>query len=75
MDAGESVEVVAEKSGARWLPMFENYWGNEHVVRTLEGMLECGRIPQTILLFAAGGIGKATLARRFGQALLDQSRI
>ncbi len=51
--------------------MFENYWGNEHVVRTLEGMLKCGRIPQTILFSGPEGIGKATLARRFGQALLD----
>ena len=50
--------------------MFENYWGNEHVVRALEGMIGCSRIPQTLLFSGPLGVGKATLARRFAQALL-----
>ncbi len=50
--------------------MFENYWGNEHVVRTLRGMIACRRIPQTLLFAGPEGVGKATLARRFAQALL-----
>jgi DNA polymerase-3 subunit delta' len=50
--------------------MFENYWGNAHVVRALRGMLGHGRIPQTLLFAGPEGVGKATLARRFAQALL-----
>ncbi len=50
--------------------MFENYWGNDHVVQALKGMLACGRIPQTLLFSGPEGVGKATLARRFAQALL-----
>ena len=53
--------------------MFENYWGNEHVVRALRGMVECGRIPQTLLFSGPAGVGKATLARRFAQALLPRA--
>ncbi len=50
--------------------MFENYWGNEHVVRALQGMIQHARIPQTLLFSGPEGVGKATLARRFAQALL-----
>ncbi|HWE50768.1 MAG TPA: AAA family ATPase [Bryobacteraceae bacterium] len=50
--------------------MFENFLGNLHVQRALEGMLERERIPQTMLLAGLGGLGKATLARRFAARLL-----
>ncbi len=56
--------------------MFENFHGNLAVAQALSGMAHQGRIPQTILLDGAEGIGKATLARRFAAALLgDQSKI
>jgi DNA polymerase-3 subunit delta' len=47
-----------------------DFHGNGGVVETLDGMLRRDRIPQTILLTGAEGIGKATLARRFAAALL-----
>jgi len=50
--------------------MFENFHGNETVARTLHAMTQQERIPQTILLDGPEGVGKATLARRFGAALL-----
>jgi len=50
--------------------MFENFHGNEAVARTLHAMTQQERIPQTILLDGPEGVGKATLARRFGAALL-----
>ena len=50
--------------------MFENFYGNESVARTLYAMARQERIPQTILLDGPEGVGKATLARRFGAALL-----
>ncbi len=50
--------------------MFENYWGNRHVQIALEGMIERERIPQTMLFAGLEGLGKATLARRFGARLL-----
>ena len=50
--------------------MFENFYGNEAVARTLRAMTQQERIPQTILLDGPEGVGKATLARRFGAALL-----
>ncbi len=50
--------------------MFENFWGNAHVVRALRQMVASGRIPQTLLFAGPEGVGKATLARRFGQSLL-----
>ena len=50
--------------------MFDNFYGNPDVVQTLAGMIDGDRIHQTILLSGPSGIGKATLARRFGAALL-----
>lgn len=50
--------------------MFENFHGNADVAQTLAGMIDAERIHQTILLSGPAGIGKATLARRFGAALL-----
>ena len=50
--------------------MFENFWGNRHVQTTLTGMMERGRIPQTMLFAGLEGIGKATLVRRFAAKLL-----
>jgi DNA polymerase-3 subunit delta' len=52
--------------------MFENFWGNRHVQKALEGMIERERIPQTMLFAGLEGLGKATLARRFAARLLDQ---
>ncbi len=50
--------------------MFENFYGNATVAQTLSGMARQERIPQTLLLDGAEGVGKATLARRFAAALL-----
>ena len=49
--------------------MIPNFAGNPETVATLERMLQSGRLPQTLLLSGPEGIGKATLARRFGSAL------
>ena len=51
--------------------MFDNFHGNAATVLALRHMIDNGRIAQTILLDGPAGIGKATLARRFAQALLD----
>lgn len=50
--------------------MFDDFYGNEFVVRTIAGMLSSHRIPQTLLFGGLGGVGKATLVRRFAAALL-----
>src|SRR5579864_4191460 len=50
--------------------MFENFHGNSAVAETLHAMAQQERIPQTILLDGAEGVGKATLARRFAAQLL-----
>jgi DNA polymerase-3 subunit delta' len=56
--------------------MFEDFFGNERVQTTLERMIAGGRIPHTILLAGAEGVGKATLARRFAARLLgDREKI
>src|SRR5579863_8224655 len=53
--------------------MFEKFHGNSAVAQVLLGMARQGRIPQTILLDGAEGVGKATLARRFAATLLGDA--
>jgi DNA polymerase-3 subunit delta' len=50
--------------------VFEDFRGNLHVQAALEGMILRERIPQTMLFAGLSGLGKATLARRFGARLL-----
>lgn len=57
-------------------PWNEGFAGNSSAVQTLEQMTRSGRLPQTILLHGPEGVGKATLARRFGWLLLgDPNKI
>lgn len=51
--------------------MFENFWGNAATAQAIEGMIAQDRLPQTLLFAGPEGVGKATLARRIGQRLLD----
>jgi DNA polymerase-3 subunit delta' len=51
--------------------MFENFYGNQPAVATLEQMIAQERIPQTILIAGPEGVGKATLARRFASTLIN----
>jgi DNA polymerase-3 subunit delta' len=53
--------------------MFENFHGNSTIAQVLFGIARQGRIPQTILLDGAEGVGKATLARRFAATLLGDA--
>jgi DNA polymerase-3 subunit delta' len=51
--------------------VFEGFFGNGQVVTTLRQMVERDRIPQTLIFAGQSGLGKATLARRFAQQMLD----
>ncbi len=55
--------------------MFENFWGNLHVVRALEQMVAQDRLAQTLLFSGPEGVGKATLARRLGGLLLGHPEL
>jgi DNA polymerase-3 subunit delta' len=51
----------------------ENFFGNASAAATLAEMIRGERIPQTLLLSGPEGLGKATLARRFGAMLLHDA--
>jgi DNA polymerase III subunit delta' len=55
--------------------MFEDFWGNRQVTHTLEQMAAQDRLPQTMLFAGPEGVGKATLARRLGAALLGHGEL
>ena len=55
--------------------MFENFWGNPHVLQALEQMLAQDRLAQTLLFAGPEGVGKATLARRLGARLLPHPEL
>src|SRR4051794_19620830 len=52
---------------------FQEFWGNTPTADALRQMIDAERIPQTILLGGAEGIGKATLVRRFAAQLLGDA--
>src|ERR1017187_8498189 len=70
--AGPASTPSNAKSGASWLPMFDNFWGNPRATEALEQMLAQGRLAQTLLFAGREGVGKATLARRLGARLLGR---
>jgi DNA polymerase-3 subunit delta' len=55
--------------------MFENFWGNPHVIEALQHMLAQERLAQTLLFSGPEGVGKATLARRLGERLLPHPEL
>jgi DNA polymerase-3 subunit delta' len=50
--------------------LFEDFAGNRPVTEALARIVGEGRIPHTLLFHGPPGVGKATLARRLGAALL-----
>ena len=52
---------------------FQDFWGNAAAAGALAEMARAQRIPQTLLFSGPEGVGKATLARRFGAALLGDA--
>ena len=63
---------IDDQNGSGVVPCgLENFFGNRAAADALEEMIRRARIPQTILLSGPEGVGKATLARRFGARLLD----
>jgi DNA polymerase-3 subunit delta' len=58
------------------IPSISDFVGNALVCAMLEKMAETDRIPQALLFCGPEGVGKSTLARRFGAILLgDRDRI
>src|SRR5436309_11631042 len=55
--------------------MFNDFWGNKQVTHSLEQMAAQDRLPQTMLFAGPEGVGKATLARRLGAALLGHGEL
>lgn len=52
--------------------LFAGILGNETVLRVLERSLEAGEIPHAYLFHGPSGVGKWTVARRFGAALVSE---
>ena len=55
--------------------MFDHFFGNAAAQASLASMIATRRIPQTLLLSGPEGVGKATLARRFAQRLLNHPEL
>ena len=53
--------------------MFENFFGHRAVTEVLHRIIAQERIPHTLLFHGPEGVGKATLARRVGAALLGDA--
>lgn len=51
--------------------IFEGIAGNEAAVRALENALGTGKIPHAYLFHGPSGVGKRTVTRRFGAALVS----
>src|SRR5437868_539975 len=55
--------------------MFDQFYGNPHIVEALDQMLAQNRLAQTLLFSGPEGVGKATLARRLGQRFLPRPEL